>query len=244
MFRVVGSSDHQSHGTLQIIKSFFHSLRKCKNQSSSQRVWSMGPVRCGGQVIWQKSGQEWQWVSTQESGSEKLYRPWQSDGSLSLTRLCHCATSYLWKKWRESSYVVTVKLQGRMWIISSACTGVPQLQMVTVTFDWILQKHESKPVLNPPRWGHYLSYGVVGPNLAAVAKRTRFSSNSIPPSLLLVLFCCAVINKDIYNQSFLTERSLPATSWISWTLYSLAVSLVRVQLDWTLHKANALCSLT
>lgn len=230
------SSGRQSHETSQIIKSCFQLLRKWKNPSSCQRVWSMDPVRCGGRVTWQKSRSR----VVSKYTRIRIRKTWTSMAKwwkfVFDTTTCK-------RNEENQQYVVTVKLQGRMWIISSACTSMPQLQMVAVTFDWVLLKHESKPVINLPRWGPYLSYGVVRPNLAAVAKRTRCSSNSIPPSLLLVLFRCAVINKDIYNQSFLNERSLPATSWISWT-YSLAISLVKVQLDWTLHKANALCSLT
>lgn len=78
-------------------------------------------------------------------------------------------------------YVVTVKPQGRMWLISSSCTSTPQLQMIAVISDWVLVKHESKQVINPPRWGQYLSYGMVRTNLPAVSWRAQCSSAASIP---------------------------------------------------------------
>lgn len=142
-------------------------------------------------------------------------------------------------------YVVTVKLQGRIWIISSACTSTLQLQLIDVISDWVSLKHESKPVINQPRWGHYLNYGVVRPNLArrnnsTVAKRTHCSSTASSPfsfSFACIILLCSY--KQGFLQSIFSEWEVnPPTSWIAWTLKSLALSLVRVQLDWTLHKVN------
>lgn len=102
--------------------------------------------------------------------------------------------------------------------------------MITVISDWVLLKHESKPVINPPWWGLYQSYGAFRPNLANGEMQSR-QLNSMPSFLLLVLFHCAVINKDIYNQYFLNERSVPPT-WIGWILESLAIFQSSIRLNY------------
>lgn len=85
--------------------------------------------------------------------------------------------------------------------------------LIAVNFDWAVLKHGSQPIVNPPRWGHDLSYGVVKSilakrNLLQRKKKEALSRDQQHPAPLLhVLFCFAVINKEITNQSVLTEMS-------------------------------------
>lgn len=118
----------------------------------------------------------------------------------------------------NQGYVVTVKPQGRMWLISSACTSMPQLQMAAIISGWVLLKHESKSVINPRLWGHYLSYGVVRPNVTAVTKRTQSSST-------------ASVLKG-YNQSVFSEWEDSPTLLLNW------LAIGKLFACQTLHKVN------